>query len=90
MSEKDDDLLRTQLPNHIGGMFCAAASLIRKLDRHGMTIELLRESREAEMFRAQAEGFSSWLHAAAAATPDNVLPAEERRLLSYWLCEKER
>jgi hypothetical protein len=85
-----EDTLRTELSSHVGGIFVSAASLIRKMDRPGMSIEMLRGSREAELFRGQLEGFSAWFFAAVAVTPDSVLTPEEKTFLHYWIAERDR
>ena len=87
---QSEDELHIAAKTHIGGIFIAAADLVRKLDRPGMTIELLRASNEAWMFRRQVSDFSCWLKASLAAQPDSVVPPEARTFLHYWFNELER
>lgn len=85
-----EDELHLSVKTHIGGIFVAAADLIRKMDRPGMTIEQLRGTHEAGMFRRQTADFSNWMEAAMTSAPDSVAPPEYRRFLSHWFNELKR
>lgn len=68
----------------------AATGLIQKIDRPGMTIELLRISSEAQLLRKQNDDFMAWLFSCVAAMPEERCPREYRLFLHYWLVERRR
>jgi hypothetical protein len=86
----DLDKLQMAAKTHVGGMALAAASLMKKLDRPGITIEMLRASSEAQIFRQQVKDLNAWFYASIAALPESVFTLEEKRIAHYLFAEKER
>jgi hypothetical protein len=85
-----DESDRQVFSNHVAGLTLAASKLVRMMDRPGMTIELLRSTQAAGIFREHTEDLSRFLTAQMLATPEGVLTSEEKVFLQHWLAEKDK
>jgi len=80
--------LHRRVPTHLGGLWLATVELLLLMDRPGMTIERLRGSQPATMFRAQVLAFRQWMIEASQIVPG--MTPEEKKFLEHWFKELDR
>jgi len=78
-----EDAVRSAMKRHVGGLWTAATDLLVRMDDPRMTIDQLRASRSATMFRAQVIAYRNWMLDVVRTLPNAFTP-EEKKFLEFW------